>query len=89
MTVPHSVAELARLAQVSAGVWAGGHHKRATQYFEVLGELTGSVIVKWFVLIIVAISLLCTTIAQIIAISTGIYYLDTSINKRQVPGQWH
>ena len=68
--------------QIKAGTWAGGHHKRATQYFEVLGQLTGSKIVKYFVLIITIISLLCTGIAQIIAISTGMYYLVESVNKR-------
>ncbi|EIE19348.1 hypothetical protein COCSUDRAFT_19779, partial [Coccomyxa subellipsoidea C-169] len=56
--------------------------KRATQYFNVVGELTGSSIVKVFVTVITIISLLCTGIAQIVAIATGSYYLNTSIDKR-------
>ncbi|KAK9796248.1 hypothetical protein WJX73_001881 [Symbiochloris irregularis] len=71
-----------RRRMVTRGTWAGGHHKRATQYFEVLGELTGSKLVGWFVLAIVAISLLCTTIAQIVAIATGMYYLAEGESKR-------
>lgn len=47
-----------------------------------VGELTGSRIVKIFVTIITIISLLCTGIAQIVAIATGSYYLNTSIDKR-------
>ena len=37
---------------------------------------------KAFVTVITIISLLCTGIAQIVAISTGSYYLNTSIDKR-------
>lgn len=65
-----------------AGTWEGGHEKRATQYFEVMHQLTGSKIVKYFVMVIVIISLLCTGIAQIIAIATGMYYLKDTISKR-------
>ena len=68
--------------QIRAGTWEGGHEKRATQYFEVMHQLTGSRIVKYFVMIIVIISLLCTGIAQIIAIATGMYYLKDTISKR-------
>lgn len=68
--------------QVRAGTWEGGHEKRATQYFEVMHQLTGSKIVKYFVMVIVIISLLCTGIAQIIAIATGMYYLKDTISKR-------
>jgi len=45
-------------------------------------QLTGSRIVKYFVMVIVIISLLCTGIAQIIAIATGMYYLKDTISKR-------
>lgn len=45
-------------------------------------QLTGSKIVKYFVMIIVIISLLCTGIAQIIAIATGMYYLKDTVSKR-------
>ena len=68
--------------QIAKGTWAGGHDQRATQYFNVIGELTGSRIVKGFVCIITIISLMCTGIAQIVAISTGSYYLNTSVDKR-------
>ncbi|DBA95338.1 TPA: Lymphocyte transmembrane adapter 1 [Trebouxia sp. C0006] len=68
--------------KVRAGTWEGGHEKRATQYFEVMHQLTGSRIVKYFVMVIVIISLLCTGIAQIIAIATGMYYLKDTISKR-------
>ncbi len=48
------------IPQSAAGTWAGGHESRATQYFNVVGELTGSRIVKVFVCAITIISLLCT-----------------------------
>ena len=73
---------LCAILQIKAGTWEGGHEKRATQYFEVMHQLTGSRIVKYFVMIIVIISLLCTGIAQIIAIATGMYYLKDTISKR-------
>ena len=69
--------------QIKAGQWEGGHSKNATQYYNVVGYLTH----KWigaFVLFITIISLCSTGIAQIVAISTGLYYLDTSISKRWV-----
>ena len=68
--------------QIAAGTWAGGHEQRATQYYNVVGELTGSRIVKGFVCIITIISLVCTGIAQLVAMSTGSYYLNTSVDKR-------
>lgn len=67
--------------QVKAGKWEGGHNKKATQYFDVITELVGF----WpgrFVLLITIISLCSTGIAQVIACSTGAYYLKTSISKR-------
>lgn len=67
--------------QVKAGKWEGGHNKKATQYFDVITELVGF----WpgrFVLLITIISLCSTGIAQVIACSTGAYYLNTSISKR-------
>ena len=69
--------------QIKAGQWEGGHSKNATQYYNVVGYLTH----KWigaFVMFITIISLCSTGIAQIVAISTGLYYLDTSISKRWV-----
>lgn len=67
--------------KVKAGKWEGGHNKKATQYFDVITELVGF----WpgrFVLLITIISLCSTGIAQVIACSTGAYYLNTSISKR-------
>ena len=71
-------------AQVKAGTWEGGHNKKATQYFDVISDLVGF----WpgrFVLLITIISLCSTGIAQVIACSTGAYYLDTRISKRYAP----
>ena len=68
--------------QIKDGSWAGGHDKRATQYFEVLGELTGSKIVKYFTLFVTVFSLLCTGISQIIAIAAGLYYYKDTVSKR-------
>lgn len=71
-----------RRRKIKAGTWAGGHDKRATQYFEVLGDLTGSKIVRYFVLAVTILSLLCTGIAQIVSCATGMYYLHDTIDKR-------
>ena len=69
--------------QIKAGTWEGGHNKQATQYFNVVGYLTHRW-VGYFVMLITIISLCSTGIAQIVAISTGLYYLDTGISKRSV-----
>ena len=53
---------------------------RSVQYYDVAGYLVG----RWagyFTLLITVISLCSTSIAQIVAISTGFYYIDTRINK--------
>ena len=71
----------AALLQVKAGTWEGGHNKKATQYYDVLGHLCHPWVGK-FVLLITIISLCSTGIAQVVAISTGMYYLDIHINKR-------
>ncbi|KAL3149585.1 Lymphocyte transmembrane adapter 1 [Trebouxia sp. C0010 RCD-2024] len=67
--------------KVKTGKWEGGHDKKATQYFDVITDLVG----YWpgrFVLLITIISLCSTGIAQVVACSTGAYYLNTSITKR-------
>lgn len=67
--------------KIKAGTWEGGHNKKATQYFNVIGYLVNRW-VGYFVMFITIISLCSTGIAQVIAISTGLYYLDIHINKR-------
>lgn len=74
-------ASLCCCLQVKTGKWEGGHDKKATQYFDVITDLVG----YWpgrFVLLITIISLCSTGIAQVVACSTGAYYLNTSITKR-------
>lgn len=68
-------------AQVKAGTWEGGHNKKATQYFNVIGYLVNRW-VGYFVMLITIVSLCSTGIAQVVAISTGLYYLDIHISKR-------
>jgi len=67
--------------QIKAGTWEGGHNKKATQYFNVIGYLVNRW-VGYFVMLITIISLCSTGIAQLVAISTGLYYLDIHITKR-------
>jgi len=67
--------------QIKAGTWEGGHNKKATQYFNVIGYLVNRW-VGYFVMLITIISLCSTGIAQVVAISTGLYYLDIHITKR-------
>ncbi|KAK9807758.1 hypothetical protein WJX72_008373 [[Myrmecia] bisecta] len=72
--------------RIKNGLWKGYTDKgvkggRALQYFEVIGELCGKP-AKYFVLLITIISLLSTAIAQIIACSTGFYYLIDTVDKR-------
>ena len=67
--------------QIKAGTWEGGHNKKATQYFNVIGYLVNRW-VGYFVMLITIISLCSTGIAQVVAISTGLYYMDIHISKR-------
>jgi len=67
--------------QIKAGTWEGGHNKKATQYFNVIGYLVNRW-VGYFVMLITIISLCSTGIAQVVAISTGLYYMDINISKR-------
>ncbi len=67
--------------QIKAGTWEGGHNKKATQYFNVIGYLVNRW-VGYFVMLITIISLCSTGIAQLVAISTGLYYMDIHISKR-------
>ena len=69
--------------QIKAGTWEGGHNKKATQYFNVIGYLVNRW-VGYFVMLITIISLCSTGIAQVVAISTGLYYLDIHVTKRSV-----
>ncbi|CAL5229390.1 g12708 [Coccomyxa viridis] len=63
--------------KVKEGKWVAG---RAVQYYDVAGYLVGRP-AGAFTLFITVVSLVSTSIAQIIATSTGFYYIVTGVNK--------
>ena len=70
--------------QIQKGLWYDANGKRAiiTQYHEVIGSLLG----MWaqiIVQIVIIISLVGTSFAQIVACASDVYYYDSSKTKRE------
>jgi hypothetical protein len=70
--------------QIQKGLWFDANGKRAiiTQYHEVIGSLLG----MWaqiIVQIVIIISLVGTSFAQIVACASDVYYYDSSKTKRE------
>ena len=70
--------------QIQKGLWYDANGKRAiiTQYHEVIGSLLG----MWaqiIVQLVIIISLVGTSFAQIVACASDVYYYDSSKTKRE------
>ena len=70
--------------QIQKGLWYDANGKRAiiTQYHEVIGSLLG-MWVQVIVQIVIIISLVGTSFAQIMACASDVYYYDSSKTKRE------